>query len=110
MSGPAAAEPGQPCGQVIIEWPPSSGPRCARLVMTRLIAIYEVMPDGAERLLPFTALAIRTDPEEPVTAEVEALVDDEGNRVYAGGKPVVRDDKLLAGRFTFHVAEMRVRQ
>jgi len=111
MSEDATTEPGQPSGQIIIEWPPApSEPRCARLVITRLIAIYEVMPDGQERLLPFTSLAIRTEPDEIVTAELGVLVDADRNRLYANGKPVERDGELLTGTFTFHVAAIRIRQ
>lgn len=104
----AGSEPRKPewRGHLVIEWPP---PSREMPVPGPLMAAFEVDPLGKHRPLYATRITIRALPDEVVSAEVEAVVDDYGRPIPEGCSPVITAGELPVRTFRYAVAEMRVR-
>jgi hypothetical protein len=94
---------------LVIEWPgpPATGP--AR-ISPNLVSVFEADALGAERQLPgVTRLTLRLSPDEPVSADVETILGEDGEPIRLKGEPAWKDDRLARGVFCYEVAAVRVR-
>jgi hypothetical protein len=93
-----------PYMSVIIEWPPPLGQM--RPMPAWGIRIFDTVTGEPLEMVQRMQL-LTADAEKPVTADLVALVDGDGN---LSARPCLRDGEVLTGVFRVDVSEMRVRQ